>query len=713
MKKIYINLLLVLVVFMFMTGTACKLTEVQEEVTPPAATDYQALFNTSGHSDSTSEAFVHWDEDDPAMVPTGCAKCHSLGGFLDFAADGIVDADATPGPFDCNLCHTDSATGARRQLSSVTFPSGNSIGGLGDEGICMQCHQGRYSGTGVKSYLAGKGPTSGDVVNPSLGFRNVHYFATGATLYGKQAAGGYQYKGQSYDVKFAHVKSYDSCTGCHDPHTLQIKSAECAGCHTTGGSFNAHDIRYKGSLVDYDGDGDITEGIYYEITTLQGLLIKSIGKYTKDVSGFAAVYDSHTYPYFFKDNNGNGKADADEANYGNQYKLWTPRSLKASYNYQFSLKDPGAFAHNAKYVIQLLYDSLMSLKEGSTKVILPSIKRDDEGHFKGSAEAWRHWDGDGEVQASCAKCHSADGLPVYLEHGEIDEGQPISNGMACSTCHTNVATGAVRDVKDVKFPSGDVVSLGDNSNLCMNCHQGRASKHTIDQKIASSNEPYSFSNIHYIPAAAVLFGTEVKGGYEYPRKTYTGRQMFAYHGGKFDSCVECHMGIKGASSYIGHNVHKPNPADCIECHGRDDSQPNRGYDVALFKFSGIRPASTPDYNGNGDTKESIKAEIRALEAKLYAQLQTHSAAIGAPLIYDSHTYPYFFKDKNGNGSVDPGEASYSNGYRFTGILLKAAYNYQMSVKEPHGYIHNSLYVAQLLVDSIEDLGGNVSAYTWR
>ncbi|MBA7653043.1 hypothetical protein ES703_60884 [subsurface metagenome] len=46
-------------------------------------------------------------------------------------------------------------------------------------------------------------------------------------------------------------------------------------------------------------------------------------------------------------------------------------------------------------------------------------------------------------------------------------------------------------------------------------------------------------------------------------------------------------------------------------------------------------------------------------------------------------------------------------------LLKAAYNYQLSKKEPHGYIHNSLYIAELLVDSIESLGGNVAIYTWR
>ena len=49
--------------------------------------------------------------------------------------------------------------------------------------------------------------------------------------------------------------------------------------------------------------------------------------------------------------NGDGKADKDEAKYPNRYKAWTPRLLRAAYNYQFVTKDPGAFAHNPTYAI--------------------------------------------------------------------------------------------------------------------------------------------------------------------------------------------------------------------------------------------------------------------------------------------------------------------------------------------------------------------------
>jgi hypothetical protein len=52
-----------------------------------------------------------------------------------------------------------------------------------------------------------------------------------------------------------------------------------------------------------------------------------------------------------------GKADTDDKG-PIGYTAWTPRLLKAAYNYQYSVKDPGAFAHNPKYVIQFLYDSI-------------------------------------------------------------------------------------------------------------------------------------------------------------------------------------------------------------------------------------------------------------------------------------------------------------------------------------------------------------------
>ncbi|KAA0265766.1 MAG: hypothetical protein EDM79_16530, partial [Chloroflexi bacterium] len=196
-----------------------------------------------------------------------------------------------------------------------------------------------------------------------------------------------------------------------------------------------------------DGDGDNSEGMYYEIEGLQANLFAEIQKYAADKAGAAILYDSASYPYWFTDTNGNGTADEGEVAFPNAYSTWTPRLLKAAYNYQVSLKDPGAFAHGNKYIVQLLFDSIADLG-GDTS----ALAREDAGHFAGNTEAFRHWDaeeeGNGTVPFGCVKCHTATGLPTYIKDGGTTvvtgsgttaitglSPMPASNGFACSTCH--------------------------------------------------------------------------------------------------------------------------------------------------------------------------------------------------------------------------------------------------------------------------------------
>ena len=174
------------------------------------------------------------------------------------------------------------------------------------------------------------------------------------------------------------------------------------------------------------------------------------------------------------------------------------------------------------------------------------------------------------------------------------------------------------------------------------------------------------------------------------------------------------MGIKGSEDNKSHNLTKPNPANCVVCHGNDVSQSNPGVDADKFEFKGIRPDGFVDYDGDGSVSESLWSEIKGLEEALLVQIQTYATEAGNPIVYEAHTYPYFFNDSNGNGSVDDGEAIFPNRFTsFDASSLKAAYNYQVSIKEPCGYIHNVNYVAQLLVDSIEVLGGDISSFSWR
>jgi hypothetical protein len=673
-----------------------------------------SLWQTSGHADSSSEAFRHWDEE--GEIPADCAKCHSTPGAVSFLISGSTDAVSPGTTVECSVCHTNPAAGNLHDHSTVSFPSGAIIENLGPEAICMECHQGRASKINVDAAIAGAGIEDDDTISPSITFINIHYYAAAATQFGTVVKGGYEYEGKSYDARFSHITGYNACNTCHDPHTLHIKEELCATCHTFT---DPKDIRFYGSYRDYDGDGNMTEGMYYEVEGLKDILYQTIQEYGCDITGYPIVYDSHSYPYFFNDTNNNGEADDNEVNYGNRYTSFTARLLRAAYNYQVAQKDPAGYAHGGKYLIELMYDSIEDLNSVLyTTSYMTGLHRGDEGHFDGSSEAWRHWDTEGEVSSSCAKCHSATGLQDFIQNGEITETHHPANGMLCTTCHFS-GPPRVSQIIHIKFPSNAFASMHDASNLCLSCHQGRASKYDVRRAVSNSAGPYGFINIHYFPAAAVLFGSEVSGGFEYAGKYYQGQNNFLNHNGRFDTCIECHMGSKSKGQIDTprtdwhHNVAWVDPANCVYCHGQDVSQPYPGAYPSLFTFSGIRPASIPDYDGDRNKTESLKNEIKGLEQALYLQMQDYGFKIEAPIVYDSHTYPYFFNDLNGNGKVDPGENIFPNGYQFNARMLKAAYNFHLSKKEPNGYIHNSRYIAELLVDSIIDLGGNEALYTWR
>jgi hypothetical protein len=83
--------------------------------------------------------------------------------------------------------------------------------------------------------------------------------------------------------------------------------------------------------------------------------------YGTETSNAPIGYAYGTFPYFFNDTNGDNQISADEAIFPNRYQSWTPRLLKAAYNYQVVQKDPGGYVHNPTYLLQLLYDSLESL----------------------------------------------------------------------------------------------------------------------------------------------------------------------------------------------------------------------------------------------------------------------------------------------------------------------------------------------------------------
>ena len=334
--------------------------------------------NSSGHFAMDAEAFRHWDED--GAVSASCAKCHSAEGLPFFLEHGVtIEAELSDG-LECSTCHDVSSEFAPYTISEVTFPSG-AVASFGEDSpsnLCLNCHQGRESTVSVNSVIAGAG-VGDDEVSEALRFRNPHYFAAGASWFGTEVQGAYEFDGMEYNSAFEHTRRFDECSDCHETHTLEIRFEECVDCHEEmETSTNVELIRAHeedAERFDYDGDGDDAEPIRDELMTFEETLFEVLQAYATETVGTGIVYESHSYPYFFTDTNGNGEADPDEVDRANGYATWTPNMLRAAYNYQYVAKDPGLFAHNADYGMQVLYDSIVALggEEAAEGLMRPMV----------------------------------------------------------------------------------------------------------------------------------------------------------------------------------------------------------------------------------------------------------------------------------------------------------------------------------------------------
>ncbi len=268
--------------------------------------------------------------------------------------------------------------------------------------------------------------------------------------------------------------------------------------------------------------------------------------------------------------------------------------------------------------------------------------------------------GEGEVafegtRASCAKCHSGDGIIAFLEGEEVGayaNPAPIH----CFACHTphSESDFSLRSSEPVALLNGTSHDIG-NGNICVNCHQSRQN---VDTYVVDGVRTSNRFGPHHGPQGDMLFASNM---YEYADYTY---EETPYHRTLTeDGCADCHMASTGYFTLGGHSFNMQgevegatelNVAGCVTCHeGEDD-----------FSYHGIQ--------------DSVTALIGDLESLLLAAGMINSS--GTPLTLTL--------------SADSAGALYN----------------WVAVREDRSLgVHNPKYIIGLLQSSIEFMEGTPGA----
>ena len=525
------------------------------------------------------------------LAAVGCEDCHGAGGEH-FGVGPLPTA--RPGVDACAQCHQELPPGPLGHLSNL---AGNLVANYR-----AGAHAGSQAGSSALC----------DRCHSDEGFR-----AFASTTAGLDGA---QLQASLNGAARPATRSPIQCRTCHDSHSGELRSAATLA---TGGDR---------SIVTFSQEFNLCTACHQVALAADFDPTSETYSYRLDVAVSTYLAAGHPVP----------GARIDDTHFAD------PASGIAGYNINAAAANACTACHDAH--------GATKFGQAGAAAIAEDWAGSGHGDYQGEAFAHDFTD------PSCLKCHSGPEYARFVQ-GAAPANLELSGGgqvVACGACHDTLARdaggafalGALRPVANVTFPSGATVSLDGLSNLCLECHQGRSSTPTLNERIAAGN--LAFSNIHYFAAGAVLFGSEVQGGYEYAGNSYRGKNAFVAHtlSGRPDltTCTGCHL--RGDEVNHGFAV---DMSDCADCHV--------GGSFATLSGS-------PRYNATA---------IQQLKDQLL-QLLTASGVAAV------EGYPYF--------------------QNITTVQqLRAAYNWQVADKEPGGYIHNGPYLRQLLFDSITDMGG--------
>ena len=407
---------------------------------------------------------------------------------------------------------------------------------------------------------------------------------------------------------------------------------------------NLHEVRMAGTINDFDGDGDATEGVVRRADGARRTCSTARSAPTRTPprrTGRARRCPprrSRTrrprYPYFFVDPNDNGVVDPGEKT---GYNAWTARLLRAAYDYQYAQKDPGAFAHNAKYLIEVLYDAIADLQLGhSRSPASPLSSATTAGTSTRRRRPTGNWDEDTDhlVDPSCSRCHSVEGFLFRVKYG-IDQTIPaaLSSGHDLRDAATRPERSSRRSRPDAGAPLRQVgrVPVPDDRDVDADRQRhdrerrrghGRGGRflplhdvppgprvdaHGRRRQPDSGVTTFtlSFRNVHYLPAGGTQYGNKAAVAYQYTGKTYAPPWN---HGVAYAGTLSAAGGREGALRVLPPAGRQPQlrargDGDLPDCHGN----------VTLDELT---PVGRPEDNWDSDAGTKPKAEVAVFAARL-------------------------------------------------------------------------------------------------
>lgn len=304
----------------------------------------------------------------------------------------------------------------------------------------------------------------------------------------------------------------------------------------------------------------------------------------------------------------------------------------------------GAAFHKAQYVSDAsLPVTCSSCHASGNSAILAQFAL--SGHADVEGDAWRQFDWRSGSRSTCQRCHTGTGFADKLDIADTSNSFTASDVLkpgevlSCSTCHSDVATGALLAASPT-FSSGSIsYNVVGASALCARCHGGRESGQAIKDD-ANTTGIRGFISPHFLAAAATLYGK----GYEYTPSTPGPNQNLG--SGDVGPCVVCHMAA-----------------------------------------------------GNHSMTAAAPVDAATKKAAVAAALVNLKTALEAKGIYYSDKHPYFYTAPYDAASVNVAVTVWGSSSTWKDTM-GAAFNYQLLLNEPGAYAHDYDYAMQLIADSI-------------